>query len=483
MIDGIIVKILGDFGPFSRMGKSITYEINVRQSSYLIDCGAPLFQQIGGHGLKKINGVIITHCHDDHKRWFSDLALFNQYAHDISSKVSLFTSEGINEELMRSCGPALDRSLSDDSKSVIDIAYEEYINFCMIGPQARYKIVSLDEGSGKTGFRIIDEKGNMVGPDTAKIIINQKTKRPRMLFKDPDYNEWIEPESFYPFSSRVFYEKEQNIYRDKEGFTIQAIKSPVWHGVQGIGIKIKTDEETLIFSSDTAHDERLWFQLYTVKRTQRLSMSRKEFESASVIYGDVNDYIERVWSEERYINAINAFNGAIVIHDVSSKNSIVHTDYEKLKTSSLLKEKVLLTHSPDRMTSEWVLSNSGKTFKIKGNKFYEMVGGNLFTMDADIYHKEDRKYFVGYRNENGKHTVYEKDGLLGIVAGEAPDDCTPLYRVDLYEDVSGKYFPELDDKDAMYFERKDGKVERIEFNENGSKGEIVEDFRGRILKK
>ena len=51
-----------------------------------------------------------------------------------------------------------------------------------------------------------------------------------MLFKDPDYKEWVEPESFYPFSSTVFYEEEQNVYRDKEGFTVQAIKAAVWHG-------------------------------------------------------------------------------------------------------------------------------------------------------------------------------------------------------------------------------------------------------------
>lgn len=76
MNDGITVKILGDYGPFSRMGKSIGYQIVIGGASYLIDCGAPLFQQIGGHGLKEIRGLIITHCHDDHKRWFTDLALY-----------------------------------------------------------------------------------------------------------------------------------------------------------------------------------------------------------------------------------------------------------------------------------------------------------------------------------------------------------------------------------------------------------------------
>jgi ribonuclease BN (tRNA processing enzyme) len=483
MADGIVVKILGDYGPFSRIGKSIGYQITVGQSNYLIDCGAPIFQQIGGHGLKNIDGLIITHCHDDHKRWFSDLALFNMYAADIFEKVVLFTSENINEELIKASAPALDRSLSIDSKSIIDIAYEEYINFNMIGPRSRYKIMSISEDRGKTRYCINDGTGNIVDPDTAKIIINPKTKRPRMLFKDPDYKEWVEPESFYPFSSIVFYEEEQNICRDKEGFTIQAIKSSVWHGIPAIGIKIATDKETLVFSSDTVHDKELWIQLYTEKKIQKLNMSKKEFESAPVIYGNINDYIERVWSEERYINATNAFNNAVVIHDISSRNSIVHTNYEKLRTSFLRKDKTLLTHSPDRMTSEWVLCNSGKTFKIKDNKFYEVVDGRLLTMDADIYHREEGRYFVGYKNDNGEYLVYEKDGLLGIARNGALNIGTFLYRIDLYEDISGKYFPKPYNTDTILYERKDGKVECIEFTEYGSTGKILDDRRDKNLRR
>ena len=37
MSDGITVKVLGDFGPFSRMGKSIGYQVTIGKSSYLID--------------------------------------------------------------------------------------------------------------------------------------------------------------------------------------------------------------------------------------------------------------------------------------------------------------------------------------------------------------------------------------------------------------------------------------------------------------
>lgn len=477
---GIIVKVLGDHGPFSAIGKSIGYQLRIGQSDYLIDCGAPLFQQIGGEGLKNIKGLIVTHCHDDHKRWYSDLALFNMYAADSPQlqRIVLLTSETVNEELMRASAPALDRSLSVDSKSIIDVPYEEFVSFAMIGPRSKYKILPVHDGRGGLGHRIIDGNGNTVGPDIAKIVINPRTNRCRMLFKDPDYKEWVEPESFYSFSSAVFYEKEQNIYRDKEGFTVQAIKAAVWHGVPAIGVKIRTDKETLIFSSDTVHDRELWTQLYTEKKIQKLNMSKKDFESVPVIYGDINNYIERVWSEKRYRDASKDFNDAVVIHDVAGRGSIVHTDYEKLKTSFLRKDKTLLTHSPDTMTSEWVLCNTGKAYKIKGDEFYEMVDGKTRALDADIYHREEGRYFVGYRNRGGKYLIYEEEGLLGITFNDKPERGKGLYRVDLYEDISGKYFPMPLDENCVLYERSDGNVELIRFSEDGSRGKILEDNRG-----
>ncbi len=481
MTDGITIRILGDFSPISGMGKSIAYQLTIEQSTYLIDCGAPLFQQIGSQGLKEIKGLIITHCHDDHKRWFTDLALFNRYASDVNHKISSLTSEDIHDELIKASGPALDRSLSNDSKNIIDIAYEEYINYRIIGPHAKYRMVSIDDGKGKTSLYITDRRGNVVGPDIAKIIISEKTKRPRMLFKDPVYREWVEPESFYPFSSVVFYEEDKNIYNAPEGFIIEAVKAPVWHGIPCIGIKITTDDETLTFSSDTVHNKDLWKQLYTEKRIQRLKMSEKEFESAAVIYGDINDYIERLWSKERYRDASNAFNDSIVIHDISAGNSIVHTDYEKLNTTFLRKENVLLTHGLDRITSEWVLCDIGKTFKIRGGGIFEIVGDALYPMNADIYHKESGKCYVGYKNEGGRHTVSKKDGLLRLSAAQEPEHGRPLYKVDMYEDISGKYFPKLEEKNAMYLERGDGKIELVEFTEEGSRGRIVEDYRSRLM--
>ncbi len=486
MGDGITLHILGDYGPFSRMGKSIGYQITIGQSRYLIDCGAPLFQQMGGHRLKGIKGLIITHCHEDHKRWFTDLALFNMYAPDFSARVSLLTSEDVHQEVVRSSGPALDRSLSQDSKSVVNVAYEDYITHEILGPRARYRITEIEDKEGRTTLRVADRRGAVVAPDKAKVVISAKSKRPRLLFKDPESHEWVEPESFYSFSSEIFYEKEKHIHTDHEGFTIEAVKAPVWHGVTSIGLRISTGEETLVFSSDTIHDKELWNELYTEKRSQQLPMSRREFESAPVIYGDINDYIERLWSEERYNDAVSAFDDAIVIHDISLGRSVVHTSYERLNMTSLKREAAILTHSPDKITSEWVLCKAEKTFRIKGNAFFELVGNKHYPMNAAVFHKEDGRYYAGYRNDLGRYAVCEYAGALSVFDLEGSDGDMPggeLYRVDLYEDIGGRYFPTLERKDAVYFERADGNVELIEFTARGSKGKIIKDRREKLQKK
>ncbi len=480
-MDGITVHVLGDHGPFSRVGKSVGYRLQIGQSVFLLDCGAPLFQQIGGHGMKEIEGLIITHCHDDHKRWFTDLALFFRYAPDMRKKLRLFTTEAVYKDLREASIPVLTKGLSDDSKTITDVAFEEFVEHRIIGPRARFRIVAREEDNGKFGLAITDGAGNAIPPDHAKIVINPGTGKPRMLFRDPAYGEWIEPESFYSFSSSTFYDENKNIYVG-DSYTIEAINAPVWHGVACMGVKIKKGEETLIFSSDTVHDKKLWKQLCSEKRSQKLRMSKREFESASIIHGDINDYIERIWSEERYAEAINAFEDAAVIHDISARNSVVHTDYERLESTTLHKGRSLLAQCPDRFTSEWPLCNVGKTYAVKGGGFQEAVGNKGYVLNADIYHKEGGKYYVGYKSDRGWYTVCEEKGLLSLAAKDATPAGRPLFKVDLYEDISGGYYPVPDEADTEYFERNDGKVELLKFNDRGSNGKIVEDQRERLAK-
>jgi hypothetical protein len=482
MSDGIHVRVLGDYGPFSTMGKSIGYQVTIGETSFLIDCGSPLFQQIGGHGLKGIKGLVVTHCHDDHKRWFTDLALFNMYAPDVRRKVTLFATEKVNEGLIASSGPALDTSLDADSRLVVDLCYDDYIDLAPLGPLAKYRIMQRELGNGSYAPVVIDRHGSALGPERAKIVISAKNGKSRLLFKDPVYNEWVEPENFYPFSSTTFYEENQNIYHDSAGFSIEAINAPVWHGLPTIGIKFRTASETVVFSGDTVHDRGLWQSLRGEKRVMRLSGSREEFEKSSIIHGDINDFVERIWSEERYQEALSAFDNAVVIHDIATRKIAVHTDYRRLEHTVLAKERTILTHSPDRMTSEWALSEAGKVFVVRAGAFYEKVGDRLWPLDADVFHKEAGKFYVGYRNPDGAGMVCASDGIV-ILGGEREwEQGSLLYRVDLFEDVGGRYFPKLPDDGSKYMERPDGRVELVRVTAEGSTGTIVEDQRGKLSK-
>ena len=79
--------------------------------------------------------------------------------------------------------------------------------------------------------------------------------------------------------------------------------------------------------------------------------------------------------------------------------------------------------------------------------------------------------------------MYDKDGLLSLSNANEPRLGTPLFNVDMYEDISGKYFPMLENKNLMYRERNDGKVEIVEFTDEGSTGRIIENYRDRLKDK
>lgn len=475
---GIIVRVLGDYGPFSRIGKSIGYQVTIGESCYLVDCGSPLFQKFGGHGLKSIKGLIITHCHDDHKRWFSDFALFNRYAPDVDHRLLLMTSEKVNNELIEASAPALALSLAADCRQIIDIPYDEYVDFKSIAPAARYRIERLAEGAGLSRLAVVDMNGGIVPADRAKVFIG-RSGVPRMLFRDPPSGEWIEPESFYPFSADVFYDGKWSPFVDSEGFTIEAINAPVWHGIPSIGVKFSTGSETVVFSSDTNHDLELWQRLYQEKIPQKRRMNDNEFEEAAVIYGDINDCIERIWSECRYNDAVAAFSTGIVIHDIAVRKSVVHTDYRRLNQTTLEKKRTLLTHSPDKMTSEWLLSEADKEFSIFADAFCEVVNGEFLPIIGDFFHKEDGRYFVCFRNHNGKHSIFESDSVLSLSTDPFRGDRL-LARVDVYEDFHGQYFPRLPEGDDHYRRRPDGRIELVKFTENSSSGASVEDQRPRL---
>jgi len=478
MNDDIIFDVIGNTSPFSLMGESSGYMITVNGCVYLLECGSPIFPSLGYQGIAGIKGIFGTHSHEDHKRWFTDIVLFTFYNPLFKRKLRLISSEVILEEFAKNSKGALGRSLSLDSKRIVDIPYENMVEEVIIGPRSRCFINLKTEGDGRFHYVVTDRQGNIIGPEKAKIFINPAANRPRLLYKDDESGAWVEPESYYPFSSTVFYEENRNIYQDDEaGLSVKAIKSSAWHGVPTIAFKFMTAKNSLIFSADTVCKPSLWRELYEEYRPQKFeSISREEFEKSAIIYGDINDYIERTWSRERYESAMTAYEDCIVIHDVARKNSVVHTDYQDIADANF--DNMIYTHNPDNMVAWRPILTSGKRLILHDGEVFESVKGKYYMLGADVYIHHFACDLVGYESKNGAYKVIEKDGLLEIVGFSSHENA--LMRVDLYQDIGGEYFPILTDPKKYYHLRQDGKVEEVTINEDSSAGRVVENLRGRI---
>ena len=476
----ITFEVIGNTSPFSMMGESSCYMVTVNGSSYLLDCGSPIFPYLGYKGISEIKGIFATHSHEDHKRWFTDIVLFTFYNPLYKHKVKLISSGVILEEYSKNSKAALERSLSLDSKRIIDIPYDEMVEPVTIGPRSKYFINLRTAANGSFFYQVENREGQVIGPEKAKIFINPAANRPRLLFKDDQTAEWVEPESYYCLSSGTFYEPNRNVFRDDEaGLTVEAIKASAWHGVPTIAFKFITGDNKLLFSADTVYRPALWKQLCEEYRPQRFeSIRREEFEKSSILFGDINDFIERTWSRERYESALSAYEDSVVVHDVARKNSIVHTDYADIANAPI--GKLLFTHNPDNLTAFRPILKSNRKLVLHHGEVYESVKGRLHPFDADVYVHHFSCDLVGYRSERGDYKVIEKDGLLGVVKRDEPG--AALTRVDLYEDIRGEYFPLLTDQNRSYMVREDGQVEEVTRVGNTSRGRVAENVRGKVLR-
>jgi len=205
-------------------------------------------------------------------------------------------------------------------------------------------------------------------------------------------------------------------------------------------------------------------------------LSRSTFEKRSVIYGDINDFIERTWSRQRYVTAVNAYRDAVVIHDVARKDSIVHTDYADIADAPI--QELLFTHSPDNLTSLRPVLTSHRKLVLRDGRVYDAVKGRLHPFDADVYVHHFSRDLVGYRAENGAYKVIGNNGLLGIAEAGGPEK--ELLKVDLFEDIRGEYYPLLKETNQSYVVREDGKVEEVTRFHDSSTGRVVQDLRGTL---
>lgn len=491
---GLKIHILGDSNPFSKSGKSIGYLIwngvndhngTKDRPRYFIDCGAPLFALV--EEIRPEDRLIITHAHEDHKRWLTDLAFYQRYVAPQRGRTTLATTETIHQNCYHASKLILERGLSPDSKRLIDTPYESYINPVIIGPKNKYRITTIRHGRDSFTWRVVDSLDRVVKPSQAKIFITQRrfgrtliTVTPRMLYKDDTTDEWVDPDTYYAFSENNFYEDKPNRIIDKKNdLVIRPIKSISWHGPPTIGLEIKTSNSKIIFSSDTVYNPELWQRLAEEYRPCQGRHNQKAFKEAPIIYDDINHYIQRTWSPQRYAEAISTYLGAVVIHDATTRMAHVHTTYEQI-SQCRTPEALILTHCPDRFISELPLTISGKTFNITHNTVREIVDGKPYPLNADIYYKNYPDNFVGYQSPKGKFFIVNQQGDLDIKKKVSPRD-EVVMRVNLYQDIQGKYLPYLNEKQVSYRVRPDKQVERINYQKRQSRGTVVKNLRPQLL--
>ena len=484
-INDILIDVIGDSGPFSLIGKSIGYRITAGNDHYLLDCGAPVFQLLGVEGIQGLRGIFATHSHDDHRRWFTDLALFKRYMPGCSGKLRLITTDTIHDEFHKNSKGALERSLSTDSRQVVDMPYMEFVEQQHLGPRAKYTIAWQTE-NGANFWRVLDEQGRAVPPARAKIFINPEANRPRMLFRDPATGLWVEPESYYAFCETSFYSADRQYYENPEtGLRVEAIKESAWHGPPTIALRFTRGTSRVFFSSDTVYNPLLWGSLARERRPQKLAMTPEEFTAAPLIYGNINDYIEQTWSEARYREACAAYDDAVVIHDVDYNGSVVHTSYRMIEGLRLQPgtTPTLLTHSPDQFVSLLPLAASEKSYRIRGLEITEITAQGDCPLNADCYVKENGNLFIGYRNPHGLFAVVSGDRGLAVRPRNELRASDIMFTVDLFQDIKGGYYPRHNDATEQYLVRPDGSVELLQFAETGSRGRIVTDLRPELARR
>lgn len=298
-----------------------------------------------------------------------------------------------------------------------------------------------------------------------------------MLFRDPGTGCWVEPESFYPFPSRVFYEAEVNVFSDPEaGLSFEAVKATAWHGPPTISVLVKRGSDKLLFTSDTAYSRELWESLATERHPQKLGrLTREEFDRAHCLVGDINDFIEQTWSRERLDQARELYRECTIIHDVAGKNSVVHTDYANIAGEGV--PQLLFTHAPDYFISQFPLAAYRKTLLVRGRQVLERVDGRLLPLAGDIFVRDKKRYRVGFKNPHGQYRVIRKEGILDVLPVTQSTSFHVIMVVDLFEDVRGRWLPVLTDPRQRYMVRPDGQVERVTYGPEGSSGVIEKDLR------
>lgn len=474
-LSDLTINVIGDSGPFSRLGKSIGYLLEAGDSRYLVDCGAPIFQVLGDDGLNELDGIVATHAHEDHKRWFTDLALYQKFNRPHGNPVTLYASRTILDDFRVASAAAFEKTLSPDSDEIRTFTFEDFVEPTRIGPEPRYRIERREAGDRAHRWRVVDRSGDPLPPDRAKVVKPPNAVIPRMLFRDPSEDVWVDPESFYDFGDERFYEQDDRRKTPLAGdLSVRPLQAPAWHGPPTTALLFESAEGELFMSSDTVYDTELWERL---TRTRKRDSVRgdESFRNRYLLEEPLEDYVEQTWSDRRLRRARSAYDrNSPCFHDVSGPDSTVHTAYEEIEDFD---RDLLLTHSPDKFTTVHPLAHLGKSFVLRGGKLLERTkNGDCFRPTADCYVKQFSDYLVGYEDPDGDHyLVREAPGTYEVTVRSPEDrgDLEEVTRVSLYRDIGGEYFPLLTEEDEEYYRRPDDTVVKLTHGEGTTEGSVV----------
>jgi hypothetical protein len=426
MADSITVRILGDAPLFSKAGKGFSYAVSCGGSTHLVDCGANVFDALTPKELVSLDGIFITHAHSDHVRYLADLAFYLYFSTRRDKPLRIIATDEILAQVGAGLRDSMETTLTPDRRFAMQIPYEDFIESVPIGPEALYVI----EPPNPHRYDSIPSvrrrtSGANVPPHKAKVCIEPRTRRQSILFYDTKTKCWVDPECFYDFSSKAYYEEEQREYHDgNAGLKVVATKMGIWHGIESVGYKFHHGESSVLITGDTAADLDLWRRLATEKI--RLSgMKSERFLKARLVGDDPAHFIERVWSAERIEGLGNLYGGTATFHECGGDEKVVHTGYAPLErlwsTAVGEREKdssLVLTHTPSQMVSRFPIAMPGQKYVIEGGKLAGHSSADYYVKDGDSLHLAYRDSEGGFCIAKAKAGEFER-----LVLSPWSDEC------------------------------------------------------------
>ena len=460
----IKIHVLGDYGPFSKTGLSFSFLITINSHNLLVDIGAPLFNLLPPNIISSVENVIITHVHDDHKRWFSDLALFKTYVIP-SKKLTLIASYEVINMVRLSSSYALENTLSPDSTQAITVPYSFFVKELPATPMPSADIVKVNIRPDTFTYKVINPStGEELPSDKAKIVLKPDTLTPRLLYLTDD-GLWVEPINYFDYSEDFYISPHPEI--PFAGAKIKLEKAASWHGLPVNSVLISFDDVRLAISSDTYFNPTVWRQL-----TERRAVSKPP--TPQFIEGDINDYIQVYWSSKRYYKAVRLFEEYITFHDAATLNTVVHTDYPYVRH---INAKLLyLTHVPDNFVSEFPITCTGFKYLITSDKAFIVKDDYLININADYYIKQAAECYVAFVSSKPNRLITRtSQGVLKLrkLEDNIPDIEEVVAEVRMYKVINGDLYEIIEDPNETYMLRPDGKVEIVKYDSKGSVGKLA----------